>query len=302
MLNRPVAAADDHRHEALQTLTGRLDNLHFYVLIGILIRGRSEWMNNDRIRQILVVIAVLAMITVNILANALPINGQATGEISDRFDVYFVPAGYVFSIWGLIYLGLLAYAVYQALPAQAENPSLRSIGYLFVLSCLANIAWIFLWHYNQVALSVLAMLALLGLLITIYLRLDIGRAQVSSSMKWLVHVPFSIYLGWITVATVANITSWLYSVEWSGWGISPEMWAVIMLAIATVVGGAMSMTRGDVAYSAVLIWAFIGIALKHQDTAIVSNTAWIAAIVTAILMIIGYYRKRQSSSDPALAT
>ncbi len=106
-------------------------------------------MSKDRVRQILVVLAVLAMITVNILANALPINGQNTGEISDRFDVFFVPAGYVFSIWGLIYLGLLAYAVYQALPAQAENPTLRSIGYLFVLSCLANIAWIFLWHCNS---------------------------------------------------------------------------------------------------------------------------------------------------------
>ncbi|MEJ2752802.1 MAG: tryptophan-rich sensory protein, partial [Chloroflexota bacterium] len=100
-------------------------------------------MNNDRIRQIMVVVAVLATIAVNIAANALPINGQNTGEISDRFDVYFVPAGYVFSIWGLIYLALLAYAVYQALPAQAQNPSLRSIGYLFVLSCLAKIAWIF---------------------------------------------------------------------------------------------------------------------------------------------------------------
>lgn len=259
-------------------------------------------MNNDRIRQILVVIALLAMIAVNIMANALPINGQNTGEISDRFEVFFVPAGYVFSIWGLIYLGLLAYAVYQVLPAQAENPDLRSIGYLFVLSCIANIAWIFLWHYNLVALSVIAMLSLLGLLIVIYLRLDIGGAQVSSVMKWLVHVPFSIYLGWITVAMIANITSWLYSIQWSGWGISPEMWTVIMLAIATVVGGVMSMTRGDVAYAAVLIWAFIGIALKHQDTAVVMNAAWIAAIVTAILMIIGAYRKRQSGSDPAPAT
>ena len=259
-------------------------------------------MNNDRIRQILVAVSLLVMIAVNIMANALPINGQNTGEISDRFDVFFVPAGYVFSIWGLIYLALLAYAVYQALPGQAEDPYLRSTGYLFVLSCIANITWIFLWHYNLVALSVLAMLALLGLLIAIYLRLDIGRAPVSSAMKWLVHVPFSIYLGWITVATIANITSWLYALQWSGWGISPEMWTVIMLAIATVVGGAMSMTRGDVAYAAVLIWAFIGIALKHQDTAIVSNAAWIAAVVTAILMIIGAYRKRQREHDPALAS
>ncbi len=259
-------------------------------------------MNNDRIRQILVVVAVLAVIAVNIAANALPINGQNTGEISDRFDIYFVPAGYVFSIWGLIYLGLLAYAIYQALPAQAEDSLLRSIGYLFVFSCIANIAWIFLWHYNFVALSVLAMLALLGSLIVIYLRLDIGRAQVSSAMKWFVHVPFSIYLGWITVATVANISSWLYSIQWSGLGISAQMWAVIMIAIATVLGGAMSLTRGDVAYAAVLIWSFIGIALKHQDTALVSYVAWAAVVVTAILMIIGFFNNRQSDSGPALAT
>jgi benzodiazapine receptor len=254
-------------------------------------------MNNDRIRQILVVVAVLAMIAVNIAANALPINGQNTGEISDRFDVYFVPAGYVFSIWGLIYLGMLAYAVYQGLPAQAQNPALRRIGYLFVFSSLVNIAWIFAWHYNLVALSVLIMITLLGLLLAIYLRLDIGRVQVEPAMKWLVHVPFSIYLGWITVATIANITDWLYVIQWSGFGISPQMWAVIIL-----VGGAMSFTRGDVAYSAVLIWSFVGIALKHQDTPLVSYAAWIAAVVTAILMILGYYQNRRSDSEPALAS
>ena len=258
-------------------------------------------MNTDRIRQWLVIVAVVAMIGVNILANALPINGQNTGQISDRFEVYFVPAGYVFSIWGLIYLALLAYAVYQALPAQADNASLINIAYLFVLSCLANIAWIFAWHYNQVALSVLAMLALLVLLVVIYLRLDIGRVEVSSSMKWFVHVPFSIYLGWITVATVANITDWLYVVEWSGWGISPEIWAVIMLAIATLIGGAMSMRRGDVAYAAVLIWAFAGIGIKHQDTAVVAYAAWTAAAITAVLIVVGTYVKRQSGSDPAPA-
>jgi benzodiazapine receptor len=258
-------------------------------------------MNNDRIRQITVVIGVLAVIVVNILANALPINNQTTAEISDRFEVYFVPAGYVFSIWGLIYLTLLGYAIYQALPAQAENRDLRRIGYLFFLTCLANITWIFFWHYNLFTLSVVAMLTLLVLLIMIYLRLDIGHAQVTTATKWLVHLPFSIYLGWITVATVANITDWLYFVGWSGFGISPEMWAVIMLVIATAIGGVISMTRGDIAYAAVLIWAFVGIAIKHQDTAVVANTAWIAAAVTAILMVAGFYMKQRRKPDPALA-
>jgi hypothetical protein len=258
-------------------------------------------MNKDTLRQILVVLATLATIGVNALASALPLNGQTTGEISDRFDVFFVPAGYVFSIWGLIYLGLLAYSVYQALPAQAQDTRLRSMGYLYSLSAAANIAWIFLWHYEFFPLSVVAMLTLLGLLIAIYLRLDIGRAKVAPAMKWLVHVPFSLYLGWITVATIANITSVLYFLEWNGWGISPEAWTLIMLAAAVAIGGAVSLTRGDVAYAAVLIWAFAGIAVKHEDTAIVATAAWLAAAVTAIFMIIGAYRHRRRGQNVTLA-
>ena len=105
-------------------------------------------MNRDSLRQIAIILGVVATIVVNGLANALPLNGQLTGEVSDRYLVYFVPAGYVFAIWGLIYLGLAAFAIYQALPAQRANPRLRSIGALFVLASAANIAWIFLWHYE----------------------------------------------------------------------------------------------------------------------------------------------------------
>jgi len=165
-------------------------------------------------------LAVIVTIGVNGLANALPLNGQTTGEISDRFQVYFVPAGYVFSIWGLIYLGFTAFAVYQALPAQRDNPRLQRIGYLFALSCLANIAWLFLWHYEIFLLTLVAMVALLLLLVAIYLRLDINRVRVNRAERWLVHIPFSIYLGWITVATIANVTSVLDYLNWSGWGIS----------------------------------------------------------------------------------
>lgn len=118
-------------------------------------------MNRDILRQVLVIIAAFATIIFNIAANALPLNGLNTGELSDRFQIFFVPAGYVFSIWGLIYLGLIAYAIYQLLPAQRENPRLRSIGYLFILSCLANIAWLFLWHYEVFEFTLIAMGVLL---------------------------------------------------------------------------------------------------------------------------------------------
>jgi hypothetical protein len=111
-------------------------------------------------------------------------------------------------------------------------------------------------------------------------------------------LPFSIYLGWITVATIANVTALLAYWEWTGWGISPQAWTVIMLAIATLVGGLVSFTRGDIAYALVLVWAFIGIAVKHSDTSTVATAAWAAAIVTAILMIVGAYVHRRQQGPP----
>lgn len=259
-------------------------------------------MKNNTVRQALTIIAVIATIIVNGLATALPINGQTTGEISDSFDVYFVPAGYVFSIWGLIYVGLIAYAIYQATPAQKRNPDLQGIGGLFLLASLANMAWIFLWHYEQFALSVVVMIILLVSLILIYLRLGIGRKDVSTGMSFFVHLPFSIYLGWITVATIANITALLDYWNWSGWGISAVMWTVIMLAIATVVGGLMSFRHRDIAFCAVLMWAFVGIALKHSDTGIVATAAWLATAATAVLVIIGFLRGRRQDLEPQLET
>jgi benzodiazapine receptor len=247
----------------------------------------------DTVRQVINVVATLLVLVVNGLANSLPINGQTSGEISDRFQVYFVPAGYVFSIWGLIYLALIAFSIYQALPAQRNNPHLRSIGYLYALSCAANAVWLFLWHYEIFVLTVFVMLALLLLLIAIYLRLGIGRTRVSAAETWLVRVPFSIYLGWITVATVANVTTLLDYLNWGGWGLSPEAWAVIMLVAAAAIASAVSLTRGDIAYILVIVWAFIGIAVKQAATPVVAWTAILMAVVVALTLIVGVPRTRR---------
>jgi hypothetical protein len=236
----------------------------------------------DIVRQVVNVVAVIGTLIVNGLANALPLNGLTTGEISDRFEVYFVPAGYVFSIWGLIYLALIGFAIYQALPAQRENPRLQSVGYLFAFSCAANVAWLFLWHYEQFLWSVMAMVALLLSLILIYLRLGIGRIEVSTAERWLVQVPFSVYLGWVTVATIANVTSVLDYVSWGGWGIAPQMWAVIMLVVGAGIATAVGLTRGDVAYMLVIVWAFVGIAVKHAATPTVAIAAWVMTGLVAL--------------------
>lgn len=259
-------------------------------------------MNRDIVRQIFVLLALIATIAVNVLSNALPLNGLTAGEISDSFDIFFVPAGYVFSIWSVIYLGLIAYAIFQLLPAQRENPRLRQSGWWFVLSSVANSVWLFLWHYGYFGLSVLAMLTLLISLIVIYLRLGVGKEVVSSGERWLVHLPFSIYLGWITVATIANITAFLEFVDWNGFGIAPEIWTIIMLIVAIVVAGLMAYSRQDIAYLLVLIWAFIGIGVEQADTPLVANAAYVAAAVVALLVIWVIVQKLRGSRAPALAT
>ena len=253
-------------------------------------------MKKDIWRQIANILSVVLALTVNILASTLPLNGQNTGEISDRFQVFFVPAGYVFAIWGVIYIGWIAFAVYQALPAQKESPRLRKLGYLFALSGLLNAAWLFCWHYNQFGLSVLVMLGLLGLLIASYLRLDVGRTPVGTAEKWCVDVPFSIYLGWISVAAIANVTDWLYFVNWNGFGIAPEIWAVIMLLVASLVGVVMALTRRDSAYLFVFAWSFAGIAVKQAATPMVAYAAWAAAVVALGLAIYSIVARRRTAA------
>jgi len=251
----------------------------------------------NKIEQWLVVIATFLTIGVNVLANSLPINNQTTGEISDQFDVFFVPAGYVFAIWFLIYLGLLAFSFYQVLPAQTENPRLQRVRLPYLGATVANIAWLLCWHYNQFGWSMLAMALLLISLIVIYLRLDVGLSDATSREKWLVHLPFSIYLGWITVATIANATAVLTFYEWSGWGISPEVWTMIMLSVGVILAFLINYTRGDVAYSLVLLWAYVGINIKHQGT-VVGQAAWVAAILLSIVTLIGWFLYRKSKATP----
>jgi hypothetical protein len=258
-------------------------------------------MKKDILRQYITLLSAIATIVFNVLANALPLNGQSTGAISDRFHVYFVPAGYVFSIWGLIYVGCLAFAVYQLLPAQRDNPRLRRIGYLFALTGVANMAWLFLWHYEYFVFTVVVMLILLLLLIAIYLRLQIGQIRVVPAEQWCANTPFSIYLGWITVATIANITVVLNYLQWDGWGISPEVWTLIALGAGVCIASAVSLTRGDVAYMLVIIWAFVGIAIKHVGVPIVATGAWVATALVGIMLVIGTYftRRRGQLLKPA---
>lgn len=229
----------------------------------------------NTVRQISVVLATIITIFINILANALPINGLNTGQISDTFKVYFVPAGYVFSIWGIIYVGLIAYAVYQALPSQRENPRMQATGWWVALGGLANCAWIFLWQYEQFVWTVAAMLILLASLIIVYLRLRVGSTKVSAGETWAVRIPFSIYLGWITVATVADISDVLWYLKWNQFGLSAATWMVIILGAVLVIAGLMNFLRRDVAYALVILWALAGITVRFPQAGIVTVATWV---------------------------
>lgn len=252
-------------------------------------------MNNKKFGRWLVLIAILITITINALANILPINGQNTGEISDRFQIFFVPAGYVFSIWSIIYIGLIAYGIYQVLPSTAGNSRLSAAVAPVLISSAANSIWIFLWHYEQFFLTLIFMLILLVSLIATYLRLEIGQSEVPAAEKWLVRVPFSIYLGWVSVATIANVTQVLYVLDWNGFGISPAAWGAVMLFVGAVLAWIMALQRGDIAYLAVFIWAFIGIAIKHQPNPLVSVSAWITVGLVAAAVAAVFFQKKQAA-------
>jgi benzodiazapine receptor len=251
-----------------------------------------------KLRQVLNWVGLVIVLAVNGLANALPLNGKTTGEISDNIPTLFTPAGYVFSIWSLIYLGLLAFAWYQGRRAQATAEFQERIGYWFFVSCVFNSAWIVAWHYEQFPLSLAIMLGLLVSLLAIYLRLDIGRRSVSAAENRAVHLPFSIYLGWISVATIANVSTVLYQWGWTGGALGPEIWTAIMVVIAGVLGIAMIVLRHEIGYPLVIVWALVGIWVARRATPLVANASAATAVIVALMLIVAQVRAR---ARPAVA-
>lgn len=234
---------------------------------------------------------IVGVIVVNTLAVTLPLNGRSTAAISDSFASLFVPAGYVFSIWGLIYICLVAFGVFQLLPSQRENPFVGATGWWFALSCLANSAWLFAWHYGLYPLSIVIMLVLLLTLIVIYAGLHPagrGRATPTLPTRILVRLPFSIYLGWITVATLANASDVLSWAGFDGLGSPNAAWAAALCILAGIVAMIIGVLFRDVAYSAVIVWALVGVIEKQAAHPLIVTTAWIAIALCAAGIAAGY--------------
>jgi len=247
-------------------------------------------------------IGLFLVILVNYLAVALPINGKSTQELSEKYSNLFVPAGFTFSIWGIIYLLLIVFVGWQWLQWRKNDVStlklINKIGPWFLVSCVANFSWILAWHHELMFISVLIMLVILTTLIKIFLTLQDER-PLSLGDRVAIQLPFSVYLGWISVATIANVTTMLVSVDWTGMGTSAQNWAIIMVITATLVGVIAIFKRQDVAFMAVIIWALYGIYAKQSAISSEANDSLIVVVkycmtlcvIYAILTIVGRRRR-----------
>lgn len=243
------------------------------------------------------IFAFTLTIIANGLANALPLNGRSTADVSAAYPSLFTPAGVTFSIWGVIYLSLLGFIIYQVIPSQKSSSILQKIVPIFSVSCFANATWIFAWHYDFIALSLVLMLVLLVCLIAIYRALYSERNAASKSELVFVHFPFSLYLGWISVATIANISALQISSGWDDVLISASDWTLMKLAFAGAIGAAVIMLKRDVVFGLVVAWASFGIALKQVDFPEVSGAAYTLAALALMLVII---QTIKNSRQPAL--
>ncbi|MFW9892123.1 MAG: tryptophan-rich sensory protein [Candidatus Thorarchaeota archaeon] len=253
--------------------------------------------NNYKKFQIINIIAVLFTIVMNALANILPFNGVNTGTVADSFPNYFTPPGYVFAIWGVIYVLLFVFMVFQAKKDQVNAEYLSKIGYLYLIGAILNVAWLILFHYSYgntplLVWSEFLIVGFLVILLLTYVRLEIGIKEVSLGQKLAIHLPTSVYLGWISLATIANTAAVLNA----NIAFDPEVeyiWTALVLVVALLITTLMIVLRRDIAYGLVVIWASTGIASKWMSIPLIYNTAIIVAIVVALLiLIVPFIRKK----------
>lgn len=225
-------------------------------------------------------------------------DGKTIGNVSDSIRSLFTPAGYAFSIWGLIYLLLLGFSIYQGaslFKKGKEDAFVEKIGIWFIVSCIANCCWIFSWIYGYTGLSCIFIFLLLISLLKIVLNLNLNLHKVSTAKFTFLYLPFIIYSGWVTVASVANVSSYLVKIGWNGFGISDEIWTIFMIVIAVLINFTVLFKRNMSAFALVGSWALIAIGVANQTTQItVSFTAFIAAIFLLILVAIQLFKKRKS--------
>jgi hypothetical protein len=229
--------------------------------------------------------AFAVMILLNVLSNAVPLNGQTMTAISAKYSSLFTPAGFTFSIWGVIYLALLAFVVWQALPAQRRSSKIASISIYFKINCLANALWIVVWHYDLLALSLVVMLIILSTLVLIY-RALMTDIDTSTFIEHLVlYLPFSLYAGWITVATVANASVLQTGNGWDDLLLTSVQWTLAKLALAGAIGTTVIVKYRDPVFAIAVAWAAFGIAAMQSATPAVAGAATTLSLLLLFLVV-----------------
>lgn len=253
----------------------------------------------------LAVINILAFVLVvltNYLAVSLPLNNKTTGELARKYENMFNPASVTFSIWSVIYIFLAGFVVYQAyvlFGGRRGRRRITAISPWFIINCLANVAWLFAWHYQQVPLSVIIMLVLLFTLIAIHRELHLALSWKNVNEKLWLDIPFSIYLGWITVATMANITSLFVLIEEVPFGLSAPTWTIILIGIGTLLTLWMISAKKNFFFALVICWAFVGIIIKRRQEASADSSEVILAaqvcigILVLAMVVMLFMQRRQ---------
>ncbi len=244
-------------------------------------------LSKSRFLAVLNALVLALVIYWNYYANAQGINENSVGSLSDQYDSLFTPAGYAFSIWGLIYVALIINAIYQISCAFGYRDStfLEKAGPFLIIANLANGLWIWLWLTERTGASVIAMLVILISLIIVLLKLRIGNSKVTKSQKKWIWWPISLYIGWITVAMVANISAYLAKIQWQS-GPNEQYWAISMMVTATLIYGFVLLKRGMITFSLVGAWALMAIAIRHWN--VQANLQWTAYSCTIVLILLAF--------------
>lgn len=243
--------------------------------------------------RVFVALTVVATIAMNALANILPFFGRGTGEVSALYPTLVTPAGYVFAIWGVIYIGLLAYSIAQFTSHLAEDPLPDRLAWPLIVSGVANVIWLLLWHSLNIYLTVPFMVLLLVSLIFAYRIARTNRPEKPPVLeRWAVRAPLGVYLGWVSVATIANISGALYAAQWGGFGVPAEWWGVIVLAVGAGLAFAALVREGDCVFAGVFVWAFAGIAAA-TPSALVRTAASALSAAVGIGILVSAIRRRR---------
>jgi hypothetical protein len=242
-------------------------------------------------------ISILAAIVINALSNVFPLRGLNIGAIANQIlgGVLITPANYAFAIWGVIYIGLVSFGIYQVLPAQRHNPRLLKLRAPIIWASIFQSVWVYLFQLQQFWWSVVFMLGILLNLIAAYWWSRFPNSRISREEKWLAQIPIRIYLGWISVATIVNVASALYASQWNGFGIAPSVWTVLMILIAAAITCAIVIQYRDVAFTGVIVWAFLAVAVRQSTQPAILITALGCAIGLLVLLLLRV-SKRQTNS------